>query len=133
MESPYHFPEMDLLHVPDDHSSEPPAPAPLHPQLVLPPLPTIPGCTMLRPGDAGYAAYVTVYNGRTQVAPALFAVCSTAAAVAAVFGWVKANNLPFVVRSGGHSYEGYSCSSGVVIDLKKLAYVNIDQPNITVT
>jgi FAD/FMN-containing dehydrogenase len=65
---------------------------------------------MLRLGDAGYAAHVAVYNAPIQIAPALFAICTTASAVASVFVWVKTNNLPFVVRSGGHSYEGFSCN-----------------------
>src|ERR1700685_1858272 len=103
------------------------------PTLSLPPLPTIPGCTMLQRGDPDYAAHVQVYNARTQVAPASFAICSTASAVSGVFAWVKANKLPFGVRCGGHSYEGYSCSSGVVIDIRDLSSVTFDRPSMTVT
>ena len=105
----------------------------LTPSAMLTPLPTIPGCTMLRLGDADYSAHVRVYNARTQIAPALFAICSTASAVSGVFSWVKANNLPFVVRCGGHSYEGFSCSSGTVIDVRNLKSVTFDRPTMTVT
>jgi FAD/FMN-containing dehydrogenase len=134
VESPYYFPEMDRLSAPADQAlEERPAPdlAPLG--ISLPPLPTIPGCTMLRPGDTDYAAHVGVYNARTQIGPALFAICSTASAVSGVFSWVKANNVPFVVRCGGHSYEGFSCSSGAVIDIRRLNSVTFDRARMTVT
>lgn len=134
MESPYHFPDMDRASTPseeatDERPSPDASPAPIR----LPPLPTIPGCTMLRPGDADFAAHVHVYNARTQIAPELFAVCSTESAVSGVFAWVKANDLPFTVRCGGHSYEGFSCSPGVVIDIKKINSVAFDRKSMTVT
>jgi hypothetical protein len=97
METPYYFPDMDRLSEPADHATEErSSPDPAASTISLPPFPTIPGCTMLRSGDADYAAHVRVYNLRTQIAPALFAICSTASAVSAVFARVKANNLPFV-------------------------------------
>ena len=34
--------------------------------------------------------------------------------------WVRSNNLSFAVRCGGHSYEGLSQSSDVVIDVRAL-------------
>jgi FAD binding domain/Berberine and berberine like len=134
VESPHHFPDMDRLSThADQETDEQPSPDLAAPRASLPPLPTIPGCTFLRPGDADYGAHVTVYNARTEIAPALFAICSTASAVSDVFAWVKANNLPFVVRCGGHSYEGYSCSSGTVIDIRNLKSVTFDHPSMTVT
>jgi FAD/FMN-containing dehydrogenase len=134
VESPYYFPDMDRLSGPADQAiEERSSPGMAAPKVSLPALPTIPGCTMLRPGDADYAAHVPVYNARTQIAPTLFAICSTASAVSGVFAWVKANNLPFVVRCGGHSYEGFSCSSGVVIDIRNLKSVTFDRPSMTAT
>ncbi|TJV18015.1 FAD-binding oxidoreductase [Mesorhizobium sp.] len=134
MESPYLFPWMagsprDQLTEPEDIATAIRAAK----ARKLPRLPNIPGCRMLRPGDPGYATRLKVYNARTQVAPALFAVCSTAEAVAAVVRWVKDNGLAFAVRSGGHSYEGYSNSSSVVIDIRSLNKVTFDKPNLTVT
>lgn len=134
MESPYFFPDMDRLSAPVDQASdERPSPDLAAQTIRLPPLPTIPGCTILRPGDADYSAHVRVYNARTRISPALFAICSTVSAVSGVFAWVKANNLPFVVRCGGHSYEGFSCSSGTVIDIRNLKTVTFDRPSMTVT
>jgi hypothetical protein len=58
VESPYYFPEMDRLSAPADQALEERPAADLAPlEISLPPLPTIPGCTMLRPGDTDYAAH----------------------------------------------------------------------------
>jgi FAD/FMN-containing dehydrogenase len=40
--------------------------------------------------------------------------------------WVRENQLSFAVRCGGHSYEGFSQSADVVIDLRGLAAINVD-------
>ncbi|MEY9606963.1 FAD-binding oxidoreductase [Bradyrhizobium elkanii] len=134
LESPYHFPDMDRASAPSDEATdERPSPDTSPAPIRLPPLPTIPGCIMLRPGDTDFATHLGVYNARTQIAPALFAICATTNAVAAVFAWVKANHLPFAVRCGGHSYEGFSCSPGVVIDIKNLGSVTFDRKSMTVT
>ncbi len=55
----------------------------------LPPMPNIPGCQALRPNDTGYATKLDVYNKRTDVRPALRALCSTPEAVARVVDWAK--------------------------------------------
>ncbi|HTE99751.1 MAG TPA: FAD-dependent oxidoreductase [Bradyrhizobium sp.] len=92
----------------------------------LPPLPQIPGLLLLSPGDRQYDKLLPVYNLRTAVRPALRALCQTPASVAGVPGWVKQYALPFAIRSGGHSFEGYSNSSSVVIDLRGLKYITFD-------
>ena len=40
--------------------------------------------------------------------------------------WVRENQLSFAVRCGGHSYEGFSQSAEVVIDLRGLAAIDVD-------
>ena len=32
--------------------------------------------------------------------------------------WARSNNLAFALRSGGHSYEGFSQSASVVVDTR---------------
>jgi FAD/FMN-containing dehydrogenase len=47
--------------------------------------------------------------------------------------WVDSNNLTFAVRCGGHSYEGFSQSSDVVIDLRGMADIAVDKAANLVT
>ena len=101
----------------------------------LPPLPDVPASdvTFLRPSDPHYQDYLPAANIRTQLGPALRAVCKSEQGVAAMVGWVRSNNLDFAVRCGGHSYEGFSQSRNVVIDLRGLAAVDVDKTTGIVT
>jgi hypothetical protein len=47
--------------------------------------------------------------------------------------WVRSNNLSFGIRCGGHSYEGFSQSQDVVIDLRGLQDISVDTTTGTVT
>ena len=47
--------------------------------------------------------------------------CSTAEQIAKAVLWSQKYIVPFAVRSGGHSYEGFSLSSGLIIDI---SYIN---------
>jgi FAD/FMN-containing dehydrogenase len=87
----------------------------------------------LTPGSAQYDQYLPASNLRTTLRPALRAVCNTEQAVAAVLAWIRGNGLPFAVRSGGHSYEGFSQSVNVVIDTRRIAGVTLDTAGETVT
>ena len=88
----------------------------------LPPLPNLSASEVLflTPSDSQYASYLASANLRTQLSPALRAVCKTEHAVAVMIDWVSSNNLSFGIRCGGHSYEGFSQSQDVVIDLRGL-------------
>jgi FAD/FMN-containing dehydrogenase len=99
------------------------------PATVLPPLPKVSAgdATLLLPGSADYARYEVSHNLRTRLMPALRALCRTPAGVAAMVDWVRDNDLPFAVRCGGHSYEGFSESTGVVIDLRPMAAARVDR------
>ena len=109
-----------------------PAPAASTP---LPPLPNLPAsdALLLQPSDPHYADYLAAANIRTRLNPALRAVCKTEHAVAAMVDWVRDNNLSFAVRCGGHSYEGFSQSADVVIDVRGLGTITVDKPAGLVT
>jgi FAD binding domain len=94
----------------------------------LPPFPNLPPseALLLTPADPQYADYLPAANLRTQLAPALRAVCKTENAVAVMTNWVRSNGLSFAVRCGGHSYEGFSQSTDVVIDLRGLQEIAVD-------
>ena len=47
--------------------------------------------------------------------------------------WVRDNHLNFAVRCGGHSYEGFSQSADVVIDVRGLGTITVDKPAGLVT
>ena len=80
--------------------------------VALPPLPNLPAsdAVLLRPSDPHYADYLPAANKRSQLSPALRAVCKSEHAVAEMVDWVRTHNLSFAVRCGGHSYEGFSQS-----------------------
>jgi hypothetical protein len=94
----------------------------------LPPLPDIPASEVLflRPSDPQYRNFLPAANSRAQLSPALRAVCRNERAVAAMIDWVVSNNFTFAVRCGGHSYEGFSQSSDVVIDLRGMADIAVE-------
>src|ERR1700720_14297 len=66
----------------------------------LPPFPNLPPseALLLTPADPQYADYLPAANLRTQLAPALRAVCKTENAVAVMTDWVRSNSLSFAVR-----------------------------------
>jgi len=99
----------------------------------LPALPTLPDVEFLSPGSAQYDQYLPASNLRTTLRPALRAVCKTEQAVAAVLAWIRSNGFLFAVRSGGHSYEGFSQSVNVVIDTRRVDGVTLDTAGETVT
>src|SRR5436190_3570961 len=94
----------------------------------LPKLPSLPEseALLLLPSDPRYARYEPAYNKRTQLQPALRAVCRTPGGVATLIDWVRSNRLPFALRSGGHSFEGFSQSDSIVIDTREISAITLD-------
>jgi FAD/FMN-containing dehydrogenase len=136
MEHPFRIEELDR----DALAVQPPArPVPLAAATAvpasLPPLPNIPAsdALLLTPGQANYEDYMPAANLRTEQRPALRAVCNTVQGVTALLDWVRSNNLPFALRSGGHSYEGFSQSTTVAIDLRQMYKITVDAVNHSVT
>ncbi|WP_170764608.1 FAD-binding oxidoreductase [Ruegeria lacuscaerulensis] len=99
----------------------------------LPPLPTIPDAELLLPGTPDYIKFLPLHNIRNDLAPALRIMCKTPQAVATSINWITQHELPFALRSGGHCYEGFSQSSGVVIDLRPMSSITVDPVNEIVT
>ncbi len=101
----------------------------------LPTPPNLPAsdALLLHPGDAQFAQYQAAFNQRTELAPQLRAMCKNARAVGVMVDWCRNNNLPFSVRCGGHSYEGFSQSTGVVIDTRLMNSITLDAATKTAT
>ena len=68
-----------------------------------------------------------------MLTPQLRALCKTTSAVGTMVDWCRTNNLPFAMRSGGHSYEGFSESSSVVLDTRLMSTIKVDAASKTVT
>ena len=102
---------------------------------LLPPLPTLSSgdALLLRPSDANYADYQAAFNLRTALKPQLRALCKTPKAVGVMVDWCRTNDLPFAVRCGGHSYEGFSQSANVVIDMRLMNTIAVDPKANTAT
>ena len=57
--------------------------------------------------------------------PRLVVRVADAVDVASCLDWSRDTGLPIAVRGGGHSYAGLSTSTGLVIDLSRLAHVRV--------
>jgi FAD/FMN-containing dehydrogenase len=83
---------------------------------------------LLRPGDAMYPPATIINATRYMgVRPAAIAVCDSPEDAAICVTWARDTGVPFAVRSGGHSYAGFSTSDGLVIDVKGMRTVTVDR------
>jgi FAD binding domain/Berberine and berberine like len=57
----------------------------------------------------------------------------SAADVGQIVNWSRKAKVPLAIRSGGHSYAGYSTGTGVVVDLGRLAGISFDKATSVVT
>lgn len=72
---------------------------------------------VLRPWDAGFLGIAPAKNLRYATnMPAGIARCADAGDVATALRWAREEGLPLVARSGGHSYGGFSTTTGLLID-----------------
>ncbi len=101
----------------------------------LPPLPSLSptDALLLQPGDKQFSAYQPAFNARTTLTPQLRAMCKTVNAVTVMVDWCRSNSLPFAIRCGGHSYEGFSQSVSVVIDTRLIDAISVDAKTNTAT
>ena len=82
---------------------------------------------LLIPSNKQSAAYQVAFNKRTMLTPQVRALCKTPQAIAIALQWAKTNKVSFAIRSGGHSYEGFSQSKELVIDVRLLNSVQINK------
>lgn len=89
---------------------------------------------VLVPGDTGFTNAWLPKNGRfADAVPQLVVRVAGDADVATCLDWAGDHGLPIAVRGGGHNYAGLSTTTGLVIDLSRLAQVRIDDGTGTMT
>jgi FAD/FMN-containing dehydrogenase len=77
-------------------------------------------------GAPGYNAARVVYDTRFDgVKPQAIAFCESLADVQKTVRWARKHHVHVVPRSGGHSYGGYSTTTGVIVDVSRLHAVSL--------
>ncbi|GAC1623743.1 MAG: FAD-binding oxidoreductase [Ktedonobacteraceae bacterium] len=90
--------------------------------------------TLVRPNSSQYALARQLFDPRyDSVQPAAIAYCAAPADVQACLAFVRKFGLPFAPRSGGHSYNGYSTSTGLVLDVTRMNTVTVNASTSTAT
>ena len=82
---------------------------------------------MLVPPSAAYQQARVLYQQRfDNIYPLGVVQPLSAADVSQIVLWSKKTKVRLAIRSGGHSYAGYSTGTGLVVDLRKLGSVNLN-------
>ena len=83
---------------------------------------------LVRPGAPAYASLSLPFNRRySGIHPAGVAVCAGRADVRESIRWSREHGVPIAARAGGHSYAGYSTTSGLIIDLSRMRGVEVNE------
>jgi FAD/FMN-containing dehydrogenase len=82
---------------------------------------------LVRPSDATYDQDRQIWNGSINRFPALIARCAGVADVIRAVRFGRQTGLPVAVRSGGHSFPGFSVADdALLIDLSPMKGVRVD-------
>ena len=88
---------------------------------------------LVRPGEAAYAVSRRLFDPRfDSLHPAGIAYCRNPHDVATCLAFVRKFGVPVAARSGGHSYAGWSSTSGLIIDVTRMSGVNVSGSTATV-
>ncbi len=88
---------------------------------------------LVRPGEAAYTTAKRLFDPRfDSLRPAGIAYCGNPHDVATCLAFVRKYGVPVAARSGGHSYAGWSSTSGLIVDVTKMAGVNVNGSTATV-
>ena len=89
---------------------------------------------LVQPADPGYGVDRLLYNSKfADLHPRAIALCATSADVMRCVEFARSHVVRVAVRSGGHSYGGYSSGSGLVIDVGALNQIVVDPRANTAT
>jgi FAD/FMN-containing dehydrogenase len=83
---------------------------------------------LILPGDNEYESARLVWNRRYDERPAMVVRCASTGDVRRSVEFARQHNLRLAVRSGGHSFAGFStCDGGIVVDLSQLKNLRLDR------
>ena len=89
--------------------------------------------TVIYPGDVGYDAARTVFNGMIDRRPLAVVRCAAPSDVVRSVELARRHDLPLTVRGGGHSVAGNAVREGaVMLDLSGMKAVQVDPEARTV-
>jgi FAD/FMN-containing dehydrogenase len=78
-------------------------------------------------GATGYDQARLLFDTRFDAAtPRAVAFCESLRDVERTVQWARRHKVRIVPRSGGHSYGGYSTTTGVIVDVSRLNKVSVD-------
>jgi FAD/FMN-containing dehydrogenase len=88
---------------------------------------------LVRRGQSGYRRARELFNPRFDtIHPAAVAYCATSKDVQLALEFARNSNIPLALRSGGHSYGGWSIGTGLVLDVSNLNRVQVAGNTATV-
>ena len=88
---------------------------------------------LVRPGEAAYTVSKRLFDPRFDTLhPAGIAYCRNPHDVATCLAFVRKFGVPVAARCGGHSYAGWSSTSGLIIDVTRMSGVNVNGSTATV-
>jgi FAD/FMN-containing dehydrogenase len=88
---------------------------------------------LVRPGDAGYDVDKRLYDPRFDgLNPAGIAYCHGVGDVVTCLQFARKFGVPVAARSGGHSYAGWSSTTGLIVDVTPLNEVVVSGTTATI-
>ncbi|HEX3752401.1 MAG TPA: FAD-binding oxidoreductase [Streptosporangiaceae bacterium] len=89
---------------------------------------------LVRPGSSSYDTDRRLFDPRfDNLRPTGIAYCRVAQDVATCLAFVRQYDLPVAARCGGHSYAGWSSTTGLIVDVTSMGSVQVDPAAGTVT
>jgi FAD/FMN-containing dehydrogenase len=88
---------------------------------------------LVRPGEASYSVDKRLFDPRfDSINPAGIAYCRSPHDVATCLAFVRKYRIPVAARSGGHSYAGWSSTTGLIVDVTRMAGVSVSGGSATI-
>lgn len=90
--------------------------------------------TLVRPNSPQYLTAIQLFQPSfDRIRPAAVAYCASPTDVATCLSFVRKFNLPCTPRGGGHSYAGYSTTTGLVLDVTRMNAIVVNAGTRTAT